>query len=190
MKNNSTNFFKTLITPFCMLLAVGMARCSPDTTTGVQVDDGIVNTNEVVTDSWDKDKFGTAFAANDAYDGWDINDDNLLDENEYYTGFYDTWDLNDDNKLDENEWNTSVHNFGLADETWADWDTNADGILDNNEFKTGFADNNYYSAWDLDHDNFLNEKEYSDGLFSTWDVNDDNILDTNEYGNYNTYFGA
>jgi len=61
-----------------------------------------------VMDNWDTERFDTTFAADNSYGGWNENDDNLLDENEFYGSYYDTWDVNNDNILDEGEWNTAT----------------------------------------------------------------------------------
>ena len=176
MKKNKLSILKWTSNGFCLLLAAGMAACA----TGADA---------VGTGPWDNNAFYSTFASNNYYEEWDLNNDNLLDVTEYNAGFYDTWDVNNDNRLDQNEWNTALNDFGLENETWSDWDTNADGILDNNEFGVGFADTGWFSNWDLDRNNMLEEREYTDGLFRQWDRNRDNMLDDNEFGFYNTYFG-
>lgn len=190
MKKNEKKFLKKITNGLCFLLIAGAMACSGESTTEVEEENELVEVEEPVVETWDNDEFSTTFASTDYYEEWDENDDSLLDENEYYGGFYDTWDTNNDNNLDENEWNTSVNDFGLENQTWANWDASGDGMLDENEFRTGIGESNYFADWDADDDNSLNEREYSDGLFGIWDNNDDNELDDNEYGYYNTYFGV
>ncbi|PRY10154.1 hypothetical protein CLV24_11571 [Pontibacter ummariensis] len=139
------------------------------------------------------DELYTDLTTTELYEGWDANDDNLLDENEYYGAFYDTWDINDDNMLDENEWNTALSDFGFDDNTawgWSDWDTNNDNLIDENEFGTGLGTAGLFSDWDMNDDNVLEEREYTEGIFGLWnDADDDGILDENEYNDlYVRYF--
>jgi hypothetical protein len=66
---------------------------------------------------------------------WDLNDDNLLDDNELgegfnRTGMYGRWDANRDSLIDENEYNEGL--FGL-------FDSNRDTFLDENEWNEGYG---------------------------------------------------
>ncbi|MBZ9567593.1 hypothetical protein [Modicisalibacter tunisiensis] len=38
------------------------------------------------------------------YDTWDANDDDYVDSGEFYDGIYDTYDVNDDGEWDDSEW--------------------------------------------------------------------------------------
>lgn len=144
-----------------------------------------------VMDNWDNARFNTTFASNDYYEEWDENDDELLDENEFYGSYFDTWDINDDEALDEDEWTSASRDFGLEGQNWADWDANTDNALDENEFRTGITNNNYYGDWDADGDKMLNEREYTDGIFDLWDDDDDGAITNDEYTARNDrYYGA
>ncbi|MDX5436488.1 MAG: hypothetical protein LPK03_04800, partial [Pontibacter sp.] len=144
-----------------------------------------------VMDNWDTNRFNTTFASNNRFSEWDANDDDLLDENEFYGGFYDTWDVNDDDFVDEDEWTTATRDYGIENQNWSDWDTNADNRLDADEFRTGMGTTTYYTDWDADRNEMINEREYSDGIFGLWDDNDDDLLDNNEYdARYNRYYGT
>ncbi|MFD3001642.1 hypothetical protein ACFS7Z_14820, partial [Pontibacter toksunensis] len=159
MKEKGTNIRKWSINGLSLLLAAGMAACA----TGADADLG--------TGPWDSNEFNSTFASNNYYEDWDLNDDNLLDQNEYNAGLYDTWDVNNDNRLDENEWNTASNDWGLENETWSDWDMNTDGFLNTSEFGTGFADSGWFGNWDTDRNSMLGEREYTDGVFGLWDNN-------------------
>ncbi|ARS35625.1 hypothetical protein [Pontibacter actiniarum] len=195
MKTREINLFKLLRNGACFALLAGLVACGGENYETAEENE-VVATNEVeedagVMDNWDTDRFNTTFASNNRYGDWDENDDELLDENEFNSGFYDTWDQNDDELIDENEWSTATRDYGMADQNWSEWDANSDNNLDENEFRTGFANSNYYNDWDADRDKMINEREYSDGVFSAWDQNDDNMLDNNEYDErYNRYYGS
>lgn len=194
MKNKERIIFKGIRNGLSLFLVAGIVACSGQTTEET-VDDDLIAGADVTedvglgVDTWDTNKFNTTFGTTNYYEDWDLNDDNIWDENEFYGGFYDTWDVNDDNQINENEWNTATNSYGIENETWSIWDTSGDGILDENEFRTGFGRTNYYADWDMDNDNMLNEREYTDGIFGLWDENEDGILDENEYADYNTYYG-
>ncbi|MFD2513246.1 hypothetical protein ACFSRY_05165 [Pontibacter locisalis] len=185
---------RTIKWGLCLTLLGGLIACNPGKEAvedGVILDDIEKEEVEVTTTgTWDKNLFNTTFASTNYYEDWDVNDDNMLDQNEYMGGFYDTWDTNNDNRLDENEWKTATSDFGMENEDWITWDGNADGVLDEVEFGTNFAKNGWFNSWDTDRNSMLTEREYTDGLFGLWDENRDGMLDENEYGAYNTYFGV
>ncbi|MFD2515066.1 hypothetical protein ACFSRY_14420 [Pontibacter locisalis] len=193
MKTEKDKLMKILSTGLCFTLMTGLVACGGNDMETAEETETLETTAEVdagVMENWDQERFGTTFASNRQYGEWDENDDNLLDENEFYTGFYDTWDINDDELIDENEWTTASRDYGIENNNWADWDVNRDNNLDENEFRTGFANSNYYGEWDRDRDSMINEREYSDGIFTLWDTNRDNMLDNNEYNErYNRYYG-
>jgi len=103
------------------------------------------------------------------YTYYDDDMDELLTAEEFeaaYTdiGYYNTWDLNDDGILDENEWATGISNYygdydGDDYGVYDDWDLDNDGYINDDEF----VDNNF-AFWDTDDDGFVDEVEY-DELF-------------------------
>lgn len=186
------NLWKVLRTGLACTLMVSMVACGgteeAETEELAEVD--TMEEDAGVMDNWDTERFGTSFTETGRFGGWDANDDNMLDENEYYSSYYDTWDVNDDNALDEDEWNNASRDFGMEGQNWADWDVNKDNRLDENEFRTGAARNNNYSTWDRDGDKMLNEREYSDGVFGLWDNDRDGALTNDDYNTrYNRYYG-
>lgn len=119
-----------------------------------------------------------------------MDDDNLLDEEEFTAGFYDTFDLNKDGRISQEEWNRVQSDFGIdtaAD--WQAWDTDGDGFIERVEFDADFAGMGRYGAWDTEDDNRLTEREYTDGVFTIWDKNGDNYLDETEFISHSTYYG-
>ncbi|WP_144266273.1 hypothetical protein [Pontibacter ummariensis] len=183
------------ISGFALFLMLGMVACGGETEVA---DDGVVEDawvaddleNDTGVSTWDSEAFNTRFASTDYYEGWDANDDNFLDENEYRRGFYDTWDVNDDEALDENEWTMAAKDWRLENQSWTDWDTSGDGVLDENEYNAGFDTIVWYGEWDQDDDNQLSEREYTDGVFRLWDANNDEVLDDTEYRVYSVYYAS
>jgi hypothetical protein len=41
--------------------------------------------------------------------------------------------------------------------------------------------NDAWDTWDVDSDGFLDDNEFSDGVYNTWDVNHDYGLNDDEY---------
>lgn len=60
--------------------------------------DGFVETREFATfsEQWDVDEWN--------YDGWDRDDDALIDSGEFYEGWFGYYDRDDDGALDIGEW--------------------------------------------------------------------------------------
>ena len=176
---------------------VGFSGCTTnETETATEVEtaetttDAMTEDEAIAMDTWDADRFSTSFDSNNKFDAWDLDDDGMLDENEFGTTFYSTWDANRDNMLDENEWNAGVADFGLTGQSWAAWDANKDNALSSAEFNAGLKQQNYMRNWDKDNDGRINKREYTDGVFMLWDTNRDGMLDTNEYNTrYNRYYG-
>ncbi|PRY10025.1 hypothetical protein CLV24_11693 [Pontibacter ummariensis] len=191
MKTNEIKIIKLLKTSAFFMLTLGFVACGQEGyeeggdelgEVEAQTEDlGVVGAEAGVADGYDTERFNATFANETNYEGWDANQNSVLEENEFYGGFYDTWDTNNDERVDEEEWNTGTRDYRVANQNYGEWDANGDGVLDENEFGAGFANNNYFHDWDTDQDNAVNEREFTDGVFGLWDDNDDGILDSNEY---------
>ncbi|MBD0257102.1 MAG: hypothetical protein ICV83_15400 [Cytophagales bacterium] len=193
MKKNAKNSWTTFGMGIGVLCLLNFSSCgvaeNPDEvdtpTTGAEegakIDDRLLEANE----------FFEAFNANTLFDDWDLNDDDVLDENEFNASHYDVWDQDNDGILEENEWKEDINHFGLAGENWDAWDANHDNQVGKNEFNSALDEDHYFSTWDADKNNQLTEREYTDGIFGLWDDNDDGMLEKEKYeGYYRTYFGA
>lgn len=186
MRKDKKNVLRKLGLGICIISAMSLSACSGGETI-TEEDTEVVgtSTSDIADDGmFDTNEFNTSFASTNYYEDWDMNDDNFLDEKEFNDSYYGLWDGNKNGMLEENEWNDNVKNFGLTNETWNTWDANSDKKIDRNEFNTAQDDNNYYSTWDMDKNNQLTEREYTDGLFGLWDDNDDGILEKDKYDTY------
>lgn len=190
MKMNLSVSLKRIRNSFCFLLVSTMAACQGKGTTGDEAGNAIGDTRVIVVSTTDKSAFGFTFASTNHFEGWDTNDDSLLDEKEFYESLYGTWDTDDDSLLGEAEWSRAASGFGLKNENGPNWDTSGEGILDVSEVAAGLRDSNLFAAWDTNGDSMLTEREYSGGLFEQWDKNGDKVLDEKEYDAYSTYYGS
>mgnify|MGYP005749784189 CR=1 FL=1 len=191
MKMNELNLGKVFRYSLGCLLVAGVAACGGVEETETADDTVVVEEDAGVMENWDTQRFRTSFNESGRFAGWDTNDDNLLDENEFYISYFDTWDVNDDSMLDEEEWNNAVLHYNMEGQAMTDWDKNKDMKLDESEFRAGMAKNNYYRDWDRNKDNMLDENEYTEGVFMLWDVDDDGYITEEEYNTrYNRYYGT
>lgn len=193
MKRNAKNVWTTLGMCLGVLCLLNLSACgvaeNPDEvdtpTTGAEegakMDDDLFETND----------FFDQFNAGNLFEDWDLNDDDLLDENEFNESNYGIWDTDNDGILEENKWKKDIDQFGLTGEAWDGWDANHDNQVDKNEFNSALDDDNYFSTWDADKNKGLTEREYTDGIFGLWDDDDDGLLEKEKYeGYYRSYFGA
>ena len=68
---------------------------------------------------------------------------------------------------DYNEWNTD-NEAGITEEEWG----------------AGFDETGAFDEWDEDDDGFLDEDEFTAGVFGGYDEDDDGILTEEEFGAY------
>lgn len=60
----------------------------------------------------DENEFGTGFANNNWFGGWDADRNSMLEEREYTDGLFGQWDRNRDSMLDANEYGAYNTYFG------------------------------------------------------------------------------
>lgn len=138
---------------------------------------------------WDSDEFGDAYEED--WTTWDSDDDNYLNDNEFYTTYYSWIDTDNDNRIDQNEWNVGYNNlygdYGTV-EDFGEYDLNDDGFLDDNEWFEGWGDSNWFSDYDLNDDELVDNDEWDEGLFGLWDEDDDDSWNEQEYNTFTTYY--
>ncbi|HEX6983060.1 MAG TPA: hypothetical protein VF181_09890 [Balneolaceae bacterium] len=85
-----------------------------------------------------------AVAQDCEFDNWDVNNDDYLDEEEFYdaydeVGYYDEWDSDDDDSLSETEWEMAAdEHLGAYDSgKFSDWDTDGNGMISEPELQEG-----------------------------------------------------
>lgn len=124
------------------------------------------------------------------YDEWDVDNDDLLDEDELYGGLYDTWDLDGDGLIGEDEFGESVERwFTETDYDFAAWDADDDGFLDEDEFRAAIAETGLYDTWIGDAEGIGEEQFYS-GYYEVADLDDDDVLTEDEFGWFEDTLGT
>ncbi|SFP18381.1 hypothetical protein [Tranquillimonas alkanivorans] len=137
----------------------------------------------------DYDTFNTGFGETGYYDAWDMNDDAMLDENEFATGVYADWDQDGDLEITEEEYTMGTERwFGEDyDTAFTDWDADESGYLDQSEFGDAW-DNEYYTEWDTDQDTLLSQDEYTTGLYDSADYDENQVITVEEEGWFEGWF--
>ena len=102
-----------------------------------ELNEGIFNTydadNDGILNNEEYDAWNTAWGGDyDYYDAWDVNNDDVLDYDEYYAGIgeagvYNDWDVDNDGLFSEDE---------VYDGLYTTWDADADGRIANEEYET------------------------------------------------------
>ncbi|MEO0331977.1 MAG: hypothetical protein AAF223_09865 [Bacteroidota bacterium] len=111
------------------------------------------------------------------YGDWDTDNDNALNENEFFNGFYNVWDFDKNATVNEDEFNKAAENLFVNYEfseygEFSDWDADSNGELTKAEFISGMnsiisSDAGQESAsslmtiWDLDNDKKIERIELS-----------------------------
>lgn len=101
-----------------------------------------------------------------------------------FAQYIDEWDANDDGVLSEEEWGTGFTEAGL----FSEWDEDESGTIGDDEFATGL-----FGWFDDDDDGELTAEEWDEGFdnwygeqavnldFSNWDDNEDGYVDEEEF---------
>lgn len=100
--------------------------------------------------------------AQEAWNDWDADGDNMWSEEEFGAGFGET------------------DAFDVFDE-------DGDALLDEEEYVAGFGDDyegdaDMFGDYDLDGDGYYNEEEFVDATFAEYDEDDDGFLNEEEQG--------
>jgi Ca2+-binding EF-hand superfamily protein len=158
----------------------------------LQREDSFDNYNPEDNDYVTNDDFTNVFSKNN-YNDWDIDKDEIVNNEELYRGFYKVWDVNNDEKLNEKEWAHGTENYldnfkGKRYGYFSDWDLDSDDWVEVEEFVNAIADTPYYSAWDKDNDNELDPDEFGEGVFRIFDENEDERISRKEFQEWSPKF--
>ncbi len=134
-------------------------------------------------------EFIKVFTAN-YYNDWNTNDDDYLDDEDFYSSSYGTWDVDKNKIIDQEEWEHGYNYFyrDYFDNDYNDWDINEDNYLTYKEYKRGIEKTGIYKKWDLDQDNILSDEELARGVFKAWDINDNGVIDPDEFKEFKSYY--
>ncbi len=64
---------------------------------------------------------------------------------------------------------------------YEEMDSDHDSIVIFSEFSRIFKGEVIFAAWDFNRDNFLDVKEFANGIFINWDLDRNDTLDREEY---------
>ena len=111
------------------------------------------------------------------YGDWDADDNNVLNENEFFEGFFGVWDNDDSNNISEEEFKSATDNLFMNYQfneygQFSDWDADASGEISNEEFMKGMnliivsdegqeSANRLMTIWNLDNDDKIERIELS-----------------------------
>jgi Ca2+-binding EF-hand superfamily protein len=146
---------------------------------------------------------------NNIYEGWDANQDDLVDEEEFYSGitatgyhasidlnsdgnvsdqefvegFYTAWDTDGDGVIDQAEWNNKLPEVGGDSPLggFRDYDADRDQALTYEEFRRNFSDTEFFQEMDEDGDGSLDDEDLSSAMFFLWDHDGDGYVESAEF---------
>jgi Ca2+-binding EF-hand superfamily protein len=136
-----------------------------------------------------KEEFTNVFTAN-FYDDWNKNDDEYLDDEDFYLTVFEIWDEDNDKLLSKEEW-LYGYDYYYGDYIITDYDAidaDGDGYVEYAEYASVLDDTDFYLEWDLDASEYLSDKELAEGVFNHWDINKNGTLELNEYSNFDMYY--
>lgn len=116
----------------------------------------------------------------------DINNNGVLDTQEFPKFVNSRWDRNGDGFVTSDEWQTNaVRWYGPKNTQYytisKSWDKDGDGRLDPSEFDTAVTTTKLYDVWDRNADKTLNSDEYNEATFHVYDLNDDGNISYKEW---------
>lgn len=120
------------------------------------------------------------------FDDWDRQDDDFLDDEDFYQAYYEAMDADDDKGVSEDEFSMAFEYFNRGEfaGSYQDWDIDDDFILTYEEYQAGLYESTFFSEWDFNGDGQLDDKELATGLFRVFDINDNGLVDKDEYETY------
>lgn len=104
-------------------------------------------------------------------------------------GQFAAWDVNGDGAVSQDEFALGMGTLGV----YRRWDSDQDGMLSDEEFRAQppaameNVDADLWTAWDLDGDAELNEREVEAGYFARFDRNGDGIWERAEWLAFRDY---
>jgi len=113
---------------------------------------------------------------------WDMDNDGLIDNDEFSSGLFRFWDVNGDGVLEQGEW-AAANDGWLSDYNtqFTAWDSDKDGYVEYHEHSAYFGSTAYFSDWDTNNTLYVEPQEFCQNLFNTWDKNNDNTLNSDEF---------
>lgn len=159
----------------------------------------------------------TGLFAQENFEEWDMDDDNLIEKEEFVDKFTDeffsVWsedaetlgiieegffresfaglDTDNDGYLSDEEWLLGYNYFYddyLVNEEIGLIDVDDDGKIDYEEYYDVIYDTEYFTDVDLDSDNYISEYELAEYAFNNWDMDDNGVLSRYEWNSFKAYY--
>lgn len=146
-------------------------------------------------------KITGADTANDAADSikitrttysYDVNNNNIIEPNEFTTYVTRTLDSNNDGYIVTDEYDgdsmtyfyTNVDtqpNSDMEVKSYSYWDKDQDDRLDSSEIESLVANMGIYKKWDTDMNGTIDKVEFATGTFMVYDDNNDKSISAEEW---------
>lgn len=116
----------------------------------------------------------------------DVNNNGILDSQEFSKFVYPRWDMNRDGFVTSDEWQMNAVRWYGPEKTQyykveKAWDVDGDGRLDPSEFDNVITTTQLYNVWDKNADKTLTSDEYHKATFHVYDINDDGNISYDEW---------
>lgn len=148
-------------------------------------------------EDWDKDankrithsEFNSIFTKL-YWDDANEQDDNILDDDDFYDIVFSFWDHNNDSLITEQEWMTRYeYNYtDYIDKDFDDIDKDNNTYIDYSEYDSVIYKTKFYEEMDVNKDEFMDELELSRAIFNLWDLDNSNFIEPDEYVKFDAYY--
>ena len=175
----------TILKPFLFLLPVVMLTTSCNREENLTFQDFDTDSDGIISPQ----EFEAVFTAN-YYDDWNREDDEYLDDEDFYHGTYYMWDQDEDNTLSHEEWIMGYdHYYGnYIFDDYEGIDVDGDGFIEYEEYSNVLGDTDYYLNWDTDASEYLDEEELANGVFRIWDIDNSGLIEKDEFAKFDSYY--
>ncbi|MDO6760218.1 EF-hand domain-containing protein [Tamlana sp. 2_MG-2023] len=123
-----------------------------------------------------------AFNTTDRAEEW-LDGQSQITNVDFYIKSFDKINTNGDDKLSSQEWKVGATRYTnyIRSKDYNEFDTDKNGAISSAEYYSNMANSNYFSGYDMNHDNKLTKDEINQGMFKEFDKNNDGTLDENEF---------
>jgi Ca2+-binding EF-hand superfamily protein len=120
------------------------------------------------------------------YQDHDLNNNGILDSQEFNSYVYNRWDRNGDGFVSPDEWEGNYIRWyktpiNAEFKTYTYWDKDGNGRLDPQEFDTVMTTTKLYKTWDTNADDIIESNEYANSTFAFYDQNNDGMISAEEW---------
>lgn len=125
------------------------------------------------------------------YDDWNLEDDEYLDDEDFYSSVFKVWDENSDDVLSREEW-TGGYDYYYGNYVvvvdYEEVDRDQSGQVSIEEYNDWAFGTSFYNDWDTDKDKNLSEAELARGLFNIWDTDNSGTIEKDEFKEFESTY--